>query len=122
MLVLSFCPSSSQATKLLLCIFFPLKEKKKLQKKILTLGFQSIETETEKGTPASVEEPGAQILEWELSLTYLKFAKRKTFNVKLRKFREEDQIEQKFPMIVQIFRYTAHGCPAIEENEAGEWY
>jgi len=87
---------------------------------ILTLGFQSVGTGTDKGTPASVEGPGDRIKwQWELGLTYLKFPKRKTFNLKLRKFREEGQMEQKFPVIVQTFWYTSHGCPVIEENEAG---
>ena len=34
-------------------VFYLTKEKKKLQKSILTLGFQRIETETEKVTPLS---------------------------------------------------------------------
>lgn len=28
-------------------------------------------------------------------------------------------MEQKFPVIVQTFWYASHGCPEIEENEAG---
>ena len=113
----------------MLCIFFPLKsdilfetkEKQKLQKKDFNTWFQSKETETEKGTPTSVEGPGGGI-QWQLGLTYLKFPYRKTFNLKLRKFREEGQMQHKFPVIVKKFRYTSHGCPEIEENEAGAWY
>ena len=76
---------------------FETKDKRNLQKRILALGFRSIENETEKGTPASVGGPGERI-KWKLGLIYLKFPKKKTFNLKLWKFREEDQMEQKFPV------------------------